>query len=61
MREISKIMRRIAQYYAGVHNISQVLKLKTNVRNVPTESHKSDEMRWTERGFLYREMSTLTI
>ena len=45
MWEVSQIMRRIAQYYAGLCNISQVLKLKTNVRNVPTESHKSDETR----------------
>ena len=43
MQETSQIIRQIAQYYAGLHNILQVLKLKTNVRNFPTESHKSDE------------------
>ena len=29
--DFRQIMRRIVQYYAGLHNISQVLKLKTNV------------------------------
>ena len=45
MQEILQIMRWIMQHYAGLHSISQVLKLKTNVRNFPTESHKSDGTR----------------
>ena len=43
MWEILQIMQWIVQYYAGLCNILQVLKLKMNVRNFTMDSHKSDE------------------